>query len=438
MLVAVGGGGLIGGMAAYFAGDVKVIGVEPELCADAARTRSTAGDPVDVPVGGIAADSLGGRRIGELLLPDRAEVHRQRRAGHRRRHRRRAERCSGTRCASPSNPAARRRWRRCLPAPIGPAPGERVGVLLCGANTGAVTSASPALDLRLCRDIRCRKPEAAGGIMAKRAFTFPGQGSQAVGMGKDLAEAYPEARAVFDEVDEALAQNSRADHVRGAGRDPAADRECPAGADGGEPRGGARARGQGRRRSRITPRSSPATRSASIRRSAPRARSRWPTRRGCCESAARRCSRRCRSGRAPWRRSSGSICRRCCEVAAEAAQGEVCGVANDNAPGQVVISGHKAAVERAMEIAKAKGAKRALPLPVSAPFHCALMRPAADAMARGARRGRDEGAGRAGGRQCAGAADHRSGRDPQAAGRAGDRHGALDRERRLARRARAA
>lgn len=68
-------------------------------------------------------------------------------------------------------------------------------------------------------------------------------------------------------------------------------------------------------------------------------------------------------------------------VAVEAAQGEVCGVANDNAPGQVVVSGHKAAVERAMEIAKAKGAKRALPLPVSAPFHCALMRPAADAMA---------------------------------------------------------
>jgi [acyl-carrier-protein] S-malonyltransferase len=68
------------------------------------------------------------------------------------------------------------------------------------------------------------------------------------------------------------------------------------------------------------------------------------------------------------------------EVAAEAAQGNVCGVANDNAPGQVVVSGHKAAVERAMEIAKARGAKRALALPVSAPFHCALMRPAADAM----------------------------------------------------------
>jgi [acyl-carrier-protein] S-malonyltransferase len=69
------------------------------------------------------------------------------------------------------------------------------------------------------------------------------------------------------------------------------------------------------------------------------------------------------------------------EVAAEAAQGDVCDVANDNAPGQVVVSGSTAAVERAVEIAKAKGAKRALLLPVSAPFHCALMQPAADAMA---------------------------------------------------------
>ena len=67
-------------------------------------------------------------------------------------------------------------------------------------------------------------------------------------------------------------------------------------------------------------------------------------------------------------------------IAREAAQGDVCQVANDNSSGQVVISGHKAAVDRACEIAKAKGAKRAIILPVSAPFHCALMQPAADAM----------------------------------------------------------
>jgi len=69
------------------------------------------------------------------------------------------------------------------------------------------------------------------------------------------------------------------------------------------------------------------------------------------------------------------------EVAKEAAQGQVCQAANDNGGGQVVVSGDKAAVERAVEIAKAKGAKRAMLLPVSAPFHCSLMQPAADVMA---------------------------------------------------------
>lgn len=68
------------------------------------------------------------------------------------------------------------------------------------------------------------------------------------------------------------------------------------------------------------------------------------------------------------------------KIAEEAAQGEICTVANDNSPGQVVISGHKAAIDRACELAKAAGAKRALPLAVSAPFHCPLMQPAADAM----------------------------------------------------------
>src|SRR5256885_9290980 len=68
-------------------------------------------------------------------------------------------------------------------------------------------------------------------------------------------------------------------------------------------------------------------------------------------------------------------------VANEAAQGQVCEAANDNGGGQVVVSGDKAAVERALDIAKTKGAKRAMLLPVSAPFHCRLMQPAADAMA---------------------------------------------------------
>ena len=68
-------------------------------------------------------------------------------------------------------------------------------------------------------------------------------------------------------------------------------------------------------------------------------------------------------------------------IAAEAAQGEVCTAANDNAPGQVVVSGHKGAVERALVLAKAKGSRHAVLLPVSAPVHCPLMAPAADAMA---------------------------------------------------------
>lgn len=68
------------------------------------------------------------------------------------------------------------------------------------------------------------------------------------------------------------------------------------------------------------------------------------------------------------------------DVAAEAAAGEVCDAGNDNAPGQVVVSGHKTAIERAIAIAKTKGAKRAMLLPVSAPFHCALMAPAAEVM----------------------------------------------------------
>src|SRR6185369_11549543 len=69
------------------------------------------------------------------------------------------------------------------------------------------------------------------------------------------------------------------------------------------------------------------------------------------------------------------------KIADAAAKGEVCTVANDNDPSQVVISGHKSAIDRAIELAKDMGAKRALPLPVSAPFHCPLMQPAAEAMA---------------------------------------------------------
>jgi [acyl-carrier-protein] S-malonyltransferase len=215
--------------------------------------------------------------------------------------------------------------------------------------------------------------------LAKRAFTFPGQGSQAVGMGKDLAEAYPEARAVFDEVDQALAQNLA--RIMFEGPDETL---------------------------RLTENAQPALMAVSLavvrvleaKGVALKDHAAYVAGHSLGEYSAL-----CAAGvlslpdTAKLLRIRGEAMQQAVpvgegamaailgldlaavlEVAAEAAQGDVCGVANDNAPGQVVVSGHKAAVERAMEIAKAKGAKRALPLPVSAPFHCALMRPAADAM----------------------------------------------------------
>ena len=118
------------------------------------------------------------------------------------------------------------------------------------------------------------------------------------------------------------------------------------------------------------------------------------------------------------------------KVAAEAAQGDVCQVANDNEPTQVVLSGHKSAIDRVADIGKKYGVRRAVPLPVSAPFHCALMQPAADAMAEAlgeCHRARPFSARRG---ECLGAADFRSGRNQKATGRAGDRHGPLARVRR--------
>ncbi len=108
-------------------------------------------------------------------------------------------------------------------------------------------------------------------------------------------------------------------------------------------------------------------------------------------------------------------------VADEAAQGEICTVANDNDPSQVVISGHRGAVERALEIAKEKGAKRAILLPVSAPFHCPLMQPAADAMAEALAAARDGAARRLALRQRHRRAGRQPRHDPRAARRAGHR-----------------
>jgi [acyl-carrier-protein] S-malonyltransferase len=216
--------------------------------------------------------------------------------------------------------------------------------------------------------------------MTKRAFTFPGQGSQAVGMGRDLAANYPEARAVFEEVDAALGQKLSTLMFEGP------DETL-----------------------RLTENAQPALMAVSLAVVRVLA-ARGVTVAGHAAYVAGHSlgeySALCAAGAlgladaARLLKLRGQAMQQAVPVgqgamaailgldlptveraAADAGQGEVCAVANDNAPGQVVISGHVAAVERAIAACKAAGAKRALPLPVSAPFHCPLMRPAADAMA---------------------------------------------------------
>jgi threonine dehydratase len=139
VLIAVGGGGLIGGMAAWFAGGVKVVGVEPELC-PTLHDALDAGKPVDVPVGGIAADSLGGPRIGELCFAiaqkhiDRAVLVTDAAIAD-------AQRLLWQRLRVAVEPGGAAAFAALLTGAFRPDAGERVGVLLCGANTGAVNFA---------------------------------------------------------------------------------------------------------------------------------------------------------------------------------------------------------------------------------------------------------------------------------------------------------
>ena len=214
----------------------------------------------------------------------------------------------------------------------------------------------------------------------KRAFIFPGQGSQAVGMGKALADAFPQAKAVFDEVDEALSQKLSALMWDGpaeeltltANTQPAlmavslaAMRvlEAEAGLDLKEHAAFVAGHSLGEYSALA------AAGSLSIGDTARLLRIRG----NAMQTAVP-------VGQGAMAALLGLEYDTALEVARAAAQGEVCDAANDNGGAQVVVSGHKAAVERAVAIAQEKGAKRAVMLAVSAPFHCALMQPAADAM----------------------------------------------------------
>jgi [acyl-carrier-protein] S-malonyltransferase len=214
----------------------------------------------------------------------------------------------------------------------------------------------------------------------KRAFIFPGQGSQAVGMGKALADAFPQAKAVFDEVDEALSQKLSIIMWEGpaeeltltANTQPAlmavslaAIRvlEAEAGLDLGKHAAFVAGHSLGEYSALA------AAGSLSIADTARLLRIRGNAMQNAVPV-----------GQGAMAALLGLEYDAALEVAREAAQGEVCDAANDNGGAQVVVSGHKAAVERAVAIAQTKGAKRAMMLAVSAPFHCALMQPAEDAM----------------------------------------------------------
>ena len=213
------------------------------------------------------------------------------------------------------------------------------------------------------------------------AFTFPGQGSQAVGMGKALADAFPVARAVFEEVDTALGEKLTAIIWEGPAEtlqltenaqpalmavSMAALRvlEAEAGFSVGRDAAFVAGHSLGEYSALAAAGSLSIADTARLLRT-----------RGLAMQKA------VPVGVGAMAALLGMDYETAVAVAEEAAQGEVCQAANDNGGGQVVVSGNKAAVDRAVDIARAKGAKRAMLLPVSAPFHCKLMQPAADVMA---------------------------------------------------------
>ncbi len=211
------------------------------------------------------------------------------------------------------------------------------------------------------------------------AFTFPGQGSQSVGMGKELADAFPEARAVFQEVDDALAQNLSKIMWEGpeetltltANAQPALMAVSLAALRALEARGFSLADKvayvAGHSLGEYSALAAAGTFSIADT-------ARLLRIRGNAMQAAVPVGEGAMAAILGLEQSEVEA------ACVEAGRGSVCQIANDNGGGQLVISGAKPAVEQAARLCTEKGAKRALMLPVSAPFHCALMEPAAEAM----------------------------------------------------------
>lgn len=214
-----------------------------------------------------------------------------------------------------------------------------------------------------------------------RAFIFPGQGSQAVGMGKALAESSATARAVFEEVDHVLGQNlfklmcegPESELMLTENAQPAIMANAIATLRVLEVEGGVRlsekcdfvaGHSLGEYSALCAAGAFPLSVTASLLKLRGRA----------MQSAVP-------VGIGAMAALLGADIEKAEALAAAAAQGETCTIANDNDPGQVVISGHKGAIDRAIELVRDYGIKRGILLPVSAPFHCPLMQPAADEMA---------------------------------------------------------
>jgi len=211
-----------------------------------------------------------------------------------------------------------------------------------------------------------------------KAFIFPGQGAQSIGMGKDLAEAYPAAKAVFDEVDAALSQNLSAliwegdiaeltltENAQPALMATSMAAMAALNAEGVQVTDAAFVAGHSLGEYSALCAAGVISLSDTAR---------------LLKIRGKAMQDAVPVGVGAMAALLGLDFAAATAVAEQAAEGEVCQAANDNDPGQVVVSGHKTAVERACILAKEAGAKRAVILPVSAPFHCALMEPATKVM----------------------------------------------------------